>query len=1368
MPDVSTARLRDAPGLSDSSDASDVDYMADRLADRLVDRLADRMADLSEVDSGIRYSSSDEGSREDIRNAHDARQNPSTEPSARQQDSDADSDAAVDDAVAARTPPGHSRVPLAAAAAAAITTSASPLTAAIPCEDADASDAARDTVSPLPLSASALASRPLRRAVAPPAAVDPTVAAAAGVDGGACAESLTAHHAVRTLRRTTSRIRRSPTSPAPAPVLVPVATAAAARATAPPTAAETALAAGIAAAGIPTPLPSPTRVSAALDAAAAALSDSDGEADPGGAPAAARPPAESAGSRGGPPKRGSRGDLRAAARVRSEPAVPLPRRPTPPPPPPPALATLSSVLQIRDPAPSRSPSPVPRPETSASDADADADAVGGPDCARAQPPTPTPTPTPTPAATATAAPPSAAPCGAMAFNGASSSVLLPVMQRLGRRDLYTCLFVNRRWSRSAARTLYQRLPVATVDSYTSLLTMLIGGESPVHPYASYVTEWQVPASMAETIEIGDLDIGLQLFGNLRSVRIGPCPTLTNVFVQGLIDHVPRLQVLTLRGCAVSDALLVDLVAQCPRLTTLDLAYTHVSAASLIDLVQACPTLRLLDLEGTRGPARGAAPRRLDLGAVGAARSPLQSLNLTRSGVTDLILAAALPSCARLDVVVLEGCAHLTDAGVLSLATHCPRLTSLDLGFCRQLTDLTLAILGARAPCLASLVLSGCLGMTPSSLHVFVRQLVAAAATADAAIATATTTAAPRLRELVLHACPQLEGSIFAAYGRPSHPSDGVDGSGSVDDLVAGLTCILRADQLQRVATAAAAAPGDVLVASVTSAPPLGSPLRAAGAAVEPGATRVGRAEHDDSGLVASCHAMVQTDPIAPTALGMPLAADQKLITSHAVLAALAEALTSPAWPPPHQPVASALSGSTRGSSATSPSMTPRPGDRATSWSSTASTVTASTDAAPSPAAAASGARSSVGSATTAATGIPTRLPVSRGLRSGIVPPSRLPTPAFVAARRTPRPAHAAPTHAPSVSASPLPRFGSPRVGPARFADAPGSSAPASSGYRPRQFRKINDDSFHAPAVGGAPRSRYGTLASPSPPAAGGWRHAGAGAARPGASRASAGSPSRIKTPTMAMAATSLASPTPAASTTKPRPRVRTSWLPAPTSPALSPSARRRPLSRRPSALHVGSPSSSTATGLPARDDPVSPSASLRSLPSRRPSMGWIAGGRDSRGDAASARPSSVSQSASSPSSAAWPLMGASSPAARAVRPMGSRRRLRMPPVAPAAAAAAAAAESPGSPSRASARPVSWIAPVSRIASPRLTTPFTPLAPAVATRTPPPPPWATPPPSVPGKALGAAEAGRARPAGDTAPAAAATPSSDAVERPSSPE
>ncbi|KAJ3208437.1 Annexin A13 [Dinochytrium kinnereticum] len=310
-----------------------------------------------------------------------------------------------------------------------------------------------------------------------------------------------------------------------------------------------------------------------------------------------------------------------------------------------------------------------------------------------------------------------------------------------------CLYVNRSWSRGAAKAIYTCPILPTLEKFQSIVATALEA-MPTHPYAAFVEQLHLPQSLADALYLGDLDIAFQLFPNLACFRVHASPSTSNVLLQSLSDHCQGLKRLSLRGCPITDSLVPSLAKGCQQLEYLDLSHTRVTIATLVTAVDLCPSLTSLHLEAAFPSSVPVTwnPQHLFI-------RPLQTLNLRNSGATDPHLRHAALHCPDLSLVVLEGSAALTDDSIIKLSQSCSSLRVLDASFCPHITDLSVRSLAMFASLsLKSVSLSGCDRITPEGVEALAE-------------------GCKELNEIVLHGCASILNSHVRGFATRRYELD---------------------------------------------------------------------------------------------------------------------------------------------------------------------------------------------------------------------------------------------------------------------------------------------------------------------------------------------------------------------------------------------------------------------------------------------------------------------------------------------------------------------------------------------------------------------------------------------------------------------
>ncbi|KAJ1536938.1 hypothetical protein HK096_006064 [Nowakowskiella sp. JEL0078] len=305
-------------------------------------------------------------------------------------------------------------------------------------------------------------------------------------------------------------------------------------------------------------------------------------------------------------------------------------------------------------------------------------------------------------------------------------------------DLISCMLVNKHWTSGSSRALYRNPSVYNLEKFHMLLAVLLDPVSSL-PYAGFVTHFHIKPALSDFLFMGDVDVALQLFPQLRSFSMALCPTASNVLVQSLSDHSRHLRNISLSNTNITDAFIPDLIRACPKLEVVNFSHTSVTMTVLKMLVDKCERIWKIDLENCGSSSK---PVLLDPNSM-ITRS-LKHLNLKNSGIHDILFRYICVRCPELEVVSIEGCAAITDDGLMKLAFSCADIKKVDCSFCPQISDLTLRALGTHSRKLESAVFSGCDLISPEGVVFF-------AGTCQ------------NLNELVMHGCSRILPSYVRDY-----------------------------------------------------------------------------------------------------------------------------------------------------------------------------------------------------------------------------------------------------------------------------------------------------------------------------------------------------------------------------------------------------------------------------------------------------------------------------------------------------------------------------------------------------------------------------------------------------------------------------
>uniref|UniRef100_A0A674ICN1 F-box/LRR-repeat protein 15-like leucin rich repeat domain-containing protein n=1 Tax=Terrapene triunguis TaxID=2587831 RepID=A0A674ICN1_9SAUR len=208
-----------------------------------------------------------------------------------------------------------------------------------------------------------------------------------------------------------------------------------------------------------------------------------------------------------------------------------------------------------------------------------------------------------------------------------------------------------------------------------------------------------------------LSLARSLSPSLRVLDLSSCVSITNVSIQAISSHLPRLTVLRLAWCKeLTDwGLLGD-----PKVLS-DSAWNESQKQHRASL-QALEQLQELDLM--------ACSKLTDSSIAKVIRFPaLRRLSLSLlPEITDASLVAVARGCQSLEQLSMSHCGKLTDKGFLEAASSLRRLQHLVISGCSQLTRQTLMAISRECRQLKSLDVSMCHGISMADIELFQAQL----------------------------------------------------------------------------------------------------------------------------------------------------------------------------------------------------------------------------------------------------------------------------------------------------------------------------------------------------------------------------------------------------------------------------------------------------------------------------------------------------------------------------------------------------------------------------------------------------------------------------------------------------------------------
>jgi F-box and leucine-rich repeat protein GRR1 len=219
---------------------------------------------------------------------------------------------------------------------------------------------------------------------------------------------------------------------------------------------------------------------------------------------------------------------------------------------------------------------------------------------------------------------------------------LPLLTALSVRDIWSYARKLRTLRLARCSPLTDKAFPSPLYSHESTPASL-GSEKPLPPRPTTWLERLPPLILRHTAE------------NLRVLDLANCAKLTDIAIEGIVAHAPRIQTLILSGCT----LLTDRAVECisklgNHLDIVMLAHvSRITDCAVVKLARGCPNLRSVDLAFCR--------------------------HLTDMAVFEL---AGLDSLRRLSLVRVH---KLTDIALFSLAEHAPSLERLHLSYCDNIS-----------------------------------------------------------------------------------------------------------------------------------------------------------------------------------------------------------------------------------------------------------------------------------------------------------------------------------------------------------------------------------------------------------------------------------------------------------------------------------------------------------------------------------------------------------------------------------------------------------------------------------------------------------------------------------------------------------
>ncbi|XP_065272878.1 uncharacterized protein LOC135888994 [Emys orbicularis] len=224
-----------------------------------------------------------------------------------------------------------------------------------------------------------------------------------------------------------------------------------------------------------------------------------------------------------------------------------------------------------------------------------------------------------------------------------------------------------------------------------------------------------------------LSLARSLSPSLRVLDLSSCVSITNVSIQAISSHLPRLTVLRLAWCKEltdwgllgveeprEEPWLMPNLEQDPKVLS-DSARNESQKQHQASL-QALEQLQELDLM--------ACSKLTDRSISKVIRFPtLRRLSLSLlPEITNASLVAVARGCQSLEQLSMSHCGKLTDKGFLEAASSLRRLQHLVISGCSQLTRQTLMAISRECRQLKSLDVSMCHGISMADIELFQAQL----------------------------------------------------------------------------------------------------------------------------------------------------------------------------------------------------------------------------------------------------------------------------------------------------------------------------------------------------------------------------------------------------------------------------------------------------------------------------------------------------------------------------------------------------------------------------------------------------------------------------------------------------------------------
>jgi len=176
--------------------------------------------------------------------------------------------------------------------------------------------------------------------------------------------------------------------------------------------------------------------------------------------------------------------------------------------------------------------------------------------------------------------------------------------------------------------------------------------------------------------------------------------LTDYALHAIAQHLPKLEMLNLGACTrISDSGVVALATRCTALKVLSLSFTCVEDAAVSAVAMNCPLLEdltLWDCDGVTDESIIALVERCP---------KINYLQLQGTSITCAALVALAAGECPLHDLGIEGCSHVSDAGVIAMVPKWRTVERLGIDLCSTGVTVASMLEVAKLPNLVSLDVS---------------------------------------------------------------------------------------------------------------------------------------------------------------------------------------------------------------------------------------------------------------------------------------------------------------------------------------------------------------------------------------------------------------------------------------------------------------------------------------------------------------------------------------------------------------------------------------------------------------------------------------------------------------------------------------